>query len=249
MSGARVQARFTDGELDGANFSGADISAHLANQSMGLMHTEIGGAKLKGADFSHTNMGHADLSYADVEGANFAGADLTRADLTGGGCPRRRLFRRDAGGRRDGGHEVERREGARHGEGAEGGARVQAGTVSRLMSRRQSPIFAGLRFCYLVRMRRDEAIEKLKAFEPRLRALGATSLFLFGSTARDEAKPDSDLDLFLEYDAAAKFSIFELVEAKHMFEDELARSVDVATRNGLHPLMRDEIEREAIRIF
>ena len=98
-------------------------------------------------------------------------------------------------------------------------------------------------------MRRDEAIEKLKAFEPRLRALGATSLFLFGSTARDEANAKSDIDLFLDYDPAARFSIFELVHAKHMVEDGLEMSVDLGTRDGLHPRLRARIEDEAIRIF
>ena len=83
FTGARVQARFTGGALQGAKFERADISAHLNNQSMGLMHTEMGSAKLAGADFSKTNMGHVDLSFADLTGANFEGADLTRADLTG----------------------------------------------------------------------------------------------------------------------------------------------------------------------
>ena len=83
MTNARVQARFTGGDLRGARFVNGDVSAHLANQSMGLMHTEMSSANLRGADFSGTNMGHADLSYADIQGANFAGADLTRADLTG----------------------------------------------------------------------------------------------------------------------------------------------------------------------
>ena len=83
MTGARVQARFTGGSLQGAVFSNGDISAHLNNQSMGLMHTEMGSADLQGADFSNTNMGHVDLSFANLEGANFKGADLTRADLTG----------------------------------------------------------------------------------------------------------------------------------------------------------------------
>ena len=40
FTGARVQARFTGGELQGAKFTGGDVSAHLNNQSMGLMHTE-----------------------------------------------------------------------------------------------------------------------------------------------------------------------------------------------------------------
>ncbi len=86
FTGARVQARFTGGSLQGAKFDGADISAHLNNQSMGLMHTEMGNAKAQGVDFSHTDMGHVDLSFADLEGANFSGADLSRADLTGADC-------------------------------------------------------------------------------------------------------------------------------------------------------------------
>lgn len=83
MTGARIQARFTGGSLQGANFSNGDISAHLNNQSMGLMHTEMGSADLQGADFSNTNMGHVDLTFANLKGANFKDADLTRADLTG----------------------------------------------------------------------------------------------------------------------------------------------------------------------
>ncbi|MDR3462170.1 MAG: pentapeptide repeat-containing protein [Beijerinckiaceae bacterium] len=83
LSGARVQARFTGGDLRGAKFGGADLSAHLQNQSMGLLHTEMGSANLEGADFSKANMGHVDLSFANVKGANFEGADLSRADLTG----------------------------------------------------------------------------------------------------------------------------------------------------------------------
>jgi predicted nucleotidyltransferase len=98
-------------------------------------------------------------------------------------------------------------------------------------------------------MVRDDAIAKLQMFEPRLRALGATALFLFGSTARGEATAESDLDLFLEYDPASRFSLLDIVEAKHMVEDELGVSVDMTTRGGLHPLIKTAIEAEAIRVF
>ena len=98
-------------------------------------------------------------------------------------------------------------------------------------------------------MRRDEAITKLRMFEPRLRAMGATSLFLFGSTARGEATDASDLDIILEVPADASFSLLDLVAAKHMIEDDLRLPVDVAMSDGLHPLMKDEIEREAVRVF
>lgn len=98
-------------------------------------------------------------------------------------------------------------------------------------------------------MVREDAIAKLQTFEPRLRALGATALFLFGSTARGEATADSDLDLFLEYDPLSRFSLLDIIEAKHMVEDELGVSVDVTTRGGLHPLIKTAIEAEAIRVF
>ena len=83
MTRARVQARFTGGDMRGATFAGGDLSAHLKNQSMGLMHTEMGSADLEGADFAKTDMGHADMSFANLKGANFKGADLSRAVLTG----------------------------------------------------------------------------------------------------------------------------------------------------------------------
>lgn len=83
LTGARVQARFTGGNLAGAMFTGADVSAHMNNQSMGLMRTEMGGADLAGADFSGADLGHALLAYANLHGAKFSGAKLNDADLTG----------------------------------------------------------------------------------------------------------------------------------------------------------------------
>jgi predicted nucleotidyltransferase len=47
-------------------------------------------------------------------------------------------------------------------------------------------------------MRRDEIIAKLKEAEPALRARGVGALYLFGSYARDEARPDSDVDVFVD---------------------------------------------------
>ena len=98
-------------------------------------------------------------------------------------------------------------------------------------------------------MERAEAITRLKGFEQRFRSLGAVSLYLFGSTARDEATDASDLDLFLEIEPGHRFSALDLVAAKLMVEGDLHLPVDVATRDGLHPLLRDEIEAEAVRIF
>ena len=56
-------------------------------------------------------------------------------------------------------------------------------------------------------MRRDEVISKLKAAEPAIRALGANALYLYGSHARDEARPDSDVDVFIDKNPYVDFGL------------------------------------------
>jgi predicted nucleotidyltransferase len=75
-----------------------------------------------------------------------------------------------------------------------------------------------------------------------------TSLYLFGSTARGEAKPDSDVDLFFEYDNP-RFSLVELVRVKRRIGEILGVDADVMTRDSLHPMLRDQIEASAVRVF
>jgi uncharacterized protein len=98
-------------------------------------------------------------------------------------------------------------------------------------------------------MNRAEAVRKLRTFAAPLKERGATSLYLFGSTARSQANGASDLDLFLDYDPRSKFNAFDLVAAKRMLQKGLGVDVDLTTRNGLHPLIRKKIESEAIRVF
>ena len=98
-------------------------------------------------------------------------------------------------------------------------------------------------------MTRVEAITRLKDRVAAIRALGATSLYVFGSTVRNEAQPQSDLDVFIDYDPAGRFNAFDLVGIKHYLEDELHIPVDVTTRGGLHPMLKADIERSAVRIF
>lgn len=97
-------------------------------------------------------------------------------------------------------------------------------------------------------MKRDQVIEALKAHEAELRAGGAEALFLFGSTARDEAGPESDVDLFLDYQDA-RFSLIELAALKEHIARLLGAKVDLMTRGSLHPAFRSDVERAATRIF
>jgi predicted nucleotidyltransferase len=98
-------------------------------------------------------------------------------------------------------------------------------------------------------MTRAEAIAKLGRYADDLHARGAMRLYLFGSTARDDAAHNSDLDLFLDYDPAAKFSLIDLIEIKYFLEDALDVEVDLTTRDSLHPSLRTTIENSAVRVF
>ncbi|MGN6469296.1 MAG: nucleotidyltransferase family protein [Rhizobiaceae bacterium] len=98
-------------------------------------------------------------------------------------------------------------------------------------------------------MNRNDAIARLRQTADAVRGMGATALYLFGSTARNEAEAASDLDIFIDYDAGGRFSLLDLVGIKQHLEEELAMEVDVTTRSSLHPMLRADIERSAIRIF
>ncbi|WP_105432660.1 MULTISPECIES: nucleotidyltransferase family protein [Neorhizobium] len=98
-------------------------------------------------------------------------------------------------------------------------------------------------------MNRTDAIQKLQQHADAVKGMGATALYLFGSTVRDEARASSDLDLFIDYDPATRFSLLDLVGIKQFLEEELAVEVDVTTRSSLHPMLRTDIEQSAIRVF
>lgn len=98
-------------------------------------------------------------------------------------------------------------------------------------------------------MTREEVIVRLTDQADAIRALGATSLFLFGSLSRGEATAASDLDLFVDYDRDSRFNAFDLVGIKLLLEEKLSLPVDVTTRDGLHPMLRNDVEQAAIRVF
>jgi predicted nucleotidyltransferase len=99
-------------------------------------------------------------------------------------------------------------------------------------------------------MDRTALFELLKGYNAALRANGATGLYIFGSRARSTERPDSDLDLFIDYDPATRIpDMFRLMQIEEEISRALGVAVTITTRNALHPLMKNAIERDAIRVL
>ena len=102
--------------------------------------------------------------------------------------------------------------------------------------------------CYERHMTADEATAKLRRHEAELRRMGLKSLYLFGSTARGDARPDSDVDIFIDYDPTI-FGLLDLVRLKRSATELLGRPADVVTRSSLDATIRPRAEADAIRVF
>ena len=96
-------------------------------------------------------------------------------------------------------------------------------------------------------MKKQEALEILERNKASLKEFHVSSLSLFGSVARDEATPGSDIDILVEFDKDARIGLFELVRLKTYLSELLNAETDLVTPDALHPLLRDDILQEAIR--
>jgi len=95
----------------------------------------------------------------------------------------------------------------------------------------------------------DDIDTQLRALEAPLRERGLAALAIFGSTVRGTARPDSDVDVLIDIVPGVRFSLVDLASVKDFLEDKLGRTVDVVTRSGLDPAIRDRVIREARAVF
>ena len=96
-------------------------------------------------------------------------------------------------------------------------------------------------------MNRDEVLDQLARNKPTLVArYGVERLALFGSTARDAARADSDIDILVSFDGPATSERYFGVQ--FFLEDLLGRPVDLVTDKALRPELRPFIEREAVHV-
>ena len=95
-------------------------------------------------------------------------------------------------------------------------------------------------------MQKEQAISIIQQHWAELRKLHVASLAVFGSVARDEAGPESDVDVLVTFDRPV--GLFKMLEVQECLEGVLGCKVDLATPEGLRPAMRQQILQEAIRV-
>lgn len=96
---------------------------------------------------------------------------------------------------------------------------------------------------------RDEAMRILKTHEREIRAQGVTRLALFGSTARGEARPDSDVDVLVDFDRSRQLSLLDIAGLEIYLGEILGREIETANRERLKPFLKDNVLAEAIEVF
>lgn len=98
-------------------------------------------------------------------------------------------------------------------------------------------------------MHRDEVIARLKQAEPALRARGILRAAVFGSVARGENRPDSDIDIMIEIDPEAHITVYDYVGLKELVASLFEQPVDVVNGNSLKPFVQPSAKEDAIYAF
>ena len=98
-------------------------------------------------------------------------------------------------------------------------------------------------------MKKLDILERLREHEGGLRQRGVSHAAVFGSSARGDQRPDSDIDIMVEIAADAPIGVFEYVGIVNYIEDLFPIPVDVVDRAGLKPFVRPNVERDAVYAF
>ena len=98
-------------------------------------------------------------------------------------------------------------------------------------------------------MEREAALAVLREHRALLESRHVVRAALFGSVARGDAGPDSDLDVMIEFDPEARVTIYDYVATRRLIAELIGGRVDVVERGGLNRHIRAEVEADAVYAF
>src|SRR3954463_7277693 len=98
-------------------------------------------------------------------------------------------------------------------------------------------------------MDRDSVIERLRAHESELKAMGIARLSLFGSVARGEAGPRSDVDLAAEIEPGKRMGLFRFAVLRERLADLLGRWGDLRREPIDRPRLRARVDEDRVHVF
>ena len=94
----------------------------------------------------------------------------------------------------------------------------------------------------------ESALESLRGEMPHLRSLGIVEVDVFGSVARGEEQPDSDLDILIDLAPDHRLSLLRLVELEAELSGKIGRKVELVIGRNLKPGLRANIERDLVHV-
>jgi predicted nucleotidyltransferase len=95
----------------------------------------------------------------------------------------------------------------------------------------------------------DAIVERLRKIEPEIRAQGVTRLAVFGSSARGDARADSDLDILVDATSRGQTPPFDLFKVQHLIEDITGVPTQISIRDMLKPRMAERISDDLVEVF
>jgi len=98
-------------------------------------------------------------------------------------------------------------------------------------------------------MNRDQIITRLRENEAALRQRRVAHAALFGSRARGDQRDESDTDIMIEFDPAARITVFDYAGLKDYIANLFEGRVDVVNREGLKPYLKPAATADAIYAF
>ncbi len=96
---------------------------------------------------------------------------------------------------------------------------------------------------------REELIDELLRLKPELEREGVTHMALFGSRARRDNRPDSDIDLVVDVDGNRRISLLDVVGYGHIVEDNIGLPTHITTRGSLDGKFKQRVEMDEVVVF